>query len=144
MKQLNLNELVEAFSDQPKTIGERLAILGYSEQDLAGKIAPDALALSVYGSSFLKFLHDNVDKLEPAQTVAGQADNINPFDETAITIGSRLEALELDPKVISGMFSKDVLGLEMNGEQFQDFILQNKEKFLSYVDSLPAAQGGAQ
>ncbi|HSW70932.1 MAG TPA: hypothetical protein VLH77_03010 [Gammaproteobacteria bacterium] len=144
MKQLSLNELVQAFSDEPKTIADRLAILGYSKTDLEGKIPEDALMLSVYGSSFLKFLHENAGKLEPTRSAEGQTADINPFEDTAQTIGARLKSLELDSKVISGMFSDDVLKVEVDGEQFQEFILQNKDKFLSYVDSLPMLQEATQ
>jgi hypothetical protein len=144
MKQLNLNELVEAFSDQPKTIADRLAILGYSKDDLNGKISEETLTLSVYGSSFLKFLHDNANKLEPAQLAQSQITDLNPFEDTEQTIGARLKALELEPEVISGMFSEDSLKVAVNGEQFQEFILQNRDKFLNYVDSLPIPQGAIQ
>lgn len=144
MKQLILNELIQAFSDQPKTIAERLEILGFSKADLEGKISDDALALSVYGSSFLKFLHDNASKLESEQKGedSQKAQNdVNPFDGDQMSIAQRLKALDVSEKNLHEMFSPEALNVVVNGEQFQAFILQNRDKFLNNLDKLLAAGG---
>lgn len=46
------------------TILTRLKALGYKEEDLKGKFPEDVLSLSVYDSSFSRFLQDNAGKLE--------------------------------------------------------------------------------
>lgn len=143
MKQLSLSELTAALSDEPKTIGERLEMLGITREDTAGVIPDDALALSVYGSSFLKFLQENAGKLEvegiPAEELP--ADYINPFDDNGLTIGDRLKALDLNEAEVNSMFSPEALGVVVNGDEFQDFILQNQDKFLDKLEKLATAGG---
>ena len=43
MKQLSLNELTGALVDTPKTIAERMEILGFAREDLAGKFTEGVL-----------------------------------------------------------------------------------------------------
>lgn len=147
MKQLNLSEIVQAFCDEPKTIAERLAILGYSRGDLAGKIPEDALSLSVYGTSFLKFLHENAAKIETGQQgTLGKnlsADLVNPFEDENLTLEQRFEALDISKNNLLEMFSKEVLTTVVSADQFQDFIIQNKEKFLNNFDKLVATGGNS-
>ncbi|MBI3341627.1 hypothetical protein HY024_00730 [Candidatus Curtissbacteria bacterium] len=146
MKQLSLTELTSALSDDPKTIGERLEILGITKEDTAGKIPDDALGLTVYGSSFLKFLQDNASKLEvegiPAEKLP--ADYVNPFDEKNLTIGERLKALDIKDEDVDAMFSAEALSVNVSGNEFQDFILQNQEKFLSKIQELALADAGGE
>lgn len=145
MKQLNLNELVQAFSDQPKTIAERLEILGFDKTDLEDRISEDALSLSVYGSSFLKFLHENATKIETDQkalpTENLSANLVNPFESDDLTLEQRFEALDISKNNLTEMFSPEALTTVVSVKEFQDFILQNKEKFLHNFDKLAAVGG---
>jgi len=139
MKQLSLNELTGALVDTPKTIAERLEILGFAREDLAGKFPEDVLDLSVYGSSFLKFLQDNATKLEVEESVAPEAlpeDFKNAFADETMTIGERLRALDIEENDIHDMFSPEALNVEVSGDEFQDFIVQNQDKFLDKLDKL--------
>lgn len=142
MKQLSLSELTNALSDTPKTIGERLNILGFSDDDLRGKIPTDVLALSVYGSSFLKFLHDNAGKLEvdSAAIAAELPPNfVNAFDDATMTVGERLKALDIAEADAADMFSAEMLATTVSGDEFQDFIDSNQERFLNKLEQLATA-----
>lgn len=145
MKQLNLNELVQAFSDEPKTIADRLGILGFDKTDLEGRIPEDALSLSVYGSSFLKFLHENATKIETDQkalpTENSPANLVNPFESDDLTLEQRFKALDISKNNLAEMFSPEALTTVVSVQEFQDFILQNKEKFLHNFDKLASAGG---
>lgn len=147
MKQLSLNELTQALSDEPKTIGERLAILGFRGEDLAGKIPQDVLALAVYGSSFLKFLQDNAGKLEVGEAAIAPEKLpphfVNAFDENEITVGERLKALDIADADSSEMFSPEMLATMVSGDEFQDFISKNQDKFLDKLEKLASAGGGS-
>lgn len=142
MKQLRLSELTEALSDLPKTIGERLNILGFSDDDLRGKIPQDVLALSVYGSSFLKFLQDNAGKLEVDEKAVASENfpQTLAFGDNVMTIGERLGALDLAEADASEMFSPEVLNTAVTGDEFQDFVVQNTEKFLNKLDKLASGE----
>lgn len=143
MKQLSLTELTAALSDEPKTIGERLEILGITKGDTARKIPEDALGLVVYGSSFLKFLQDNASKLdvEGIEPEEIPADFVNPFDDNNLTIGERLKALDLKEEDINSMFSPEALNVVVGGDEFQEFIIKNQEKFLDKIGQIADAGG---
>lgn len=145
MKQLSLNELTQALSDEPKTIGERLATLGFRGEELAGKIPQDVLALAVYGSSFLKFLQDNAGKLEVDEAAIAPEklppNFVNAFDDNGMTVGERLKALDIADADASEMFSPEMLSTMVSGDEFQDFISKNQDKFLDKLEKL-ATLGG--
>ena len=143
MKQLSLNELTSALSDEPKTIGERLGILGFKQDDLAGKIPQDVLTLSVYGSSFLKFLQDNAGKLEVDEgTITPEKlppHQVSAFDDSTMTVGERLKALDIADADASEMFSPEMLATMISGDEFQDFIVKNQDKFLKVMERMAVA-----
>ena len=145
VKQLSLNELTNALSDQPKSIGERLKILGFEAEDLQGKIPQDVLTLTVYGSSFLKFLQDNAGKLEvDGETIAPEKlppDFVNAFDDSGMTVGERLGALDIADADCAEMFSPEMLATAVSGDEFQDFIVKNQDIFLKKMDQLATAGG---
>ena len=140
MKQLTLSNVIEALKDEPASIGERLEALGLSKDDLGKNFSADVLNTAVYGSSFLKFLQDNTDKLAgfdrgiPAKELP--EDYKNPFDNHNRPITQRLTELGVDIKEIKKMFGNDVLNLSVNGEEFQNFIVQNQDKFLGELEKL--------
>ncbi|MEX2028263.1 MAG: hypothetical protein WD988_02075 [Candidatus Curtissbacteria bacterium] len=142
MKQLTLTEVLKSLEDQPSPIGARLESLGLTAEELAGQFSKEILETSVYGSSFLKFLNDNRDKLSFEQDIAPEelpADFKNAFDDTDMTIGERLAAMDMDA---SDIFGAEVLSLSVNSQEFQDFILQNQEKFLAKLDQMAQVEGG--
>lgn len=144
MKQLSLSDLNRALVDQPKTIAERLAILGFSAEDLAGKFPHDVLSLQVYGSSFLKFLQENAEKLEVDASSAASTlpENFgDAFGDKVMTVGERLKALDINDADVAEMFSPDMLAVAVNGDEFQDFIVKNQEKFLEKFEKLSQAGG---
>lgn len=142
MKQITLADVVAGFSDEPTSIGDRLETLGLSRGEAAEKFSEEILKTEVYASSFAKFLQDNAKVFTgtiPAKELPD--DYVNPFDAESNTIGDRLSALGVSEKEIEGMFDKNTLGLSLNGDEFQDFIVKNQDKFLGKLKSL-AAQGG--
>lgn len=143
MKQLSLSDVITATADTPKPIGERLAALGLDRSEFEEKFSREILSMAVYGASFLKFLQENADKLGddriPAQPLP--ADFKNPFDDEVRSIQERLVEIGMSREEASGMFGQDVLGLKLNGDEFQTFISQNQDKFLSQLEKL-ATQGG--
>lgn len=142
MKQVTLADIVAALTDKPIAIGERLEILGLSEADAKAKFSEEILNTQVYASSFAKFLQDNaavVTDTIPAKELP--EDYKNPFDPDNSTVGARLTALGIEEKDISDMFDKKILDLSLNGDEFQDFIVKNQDKFLGKLEGL-ATQGG--
>lgn len=142
MKQLTIADVVSAFSDKPTSIGDRLATLGLTPNDAKKKFSADILKTEVYASSFAKFLQDNAALLSdviPAKELP--ADYKNPFDADSHSVGDRLSALGINDKDVSDMFSESILNLELNGNEFQDFIVKNQDKFLGKLEQL-ATQGG--
>lgn len=142
MKQKSIRNILDAFSDKPAPIGERLEAIGISKKELEGKFSKELLSMDVYGSSFVKFLQDNRDVLVENDVVEGKplpSDFVNPFDDSLMTIGSRLSLLGVVGK--DGLFSKDVLNLQVSGDEFQSFIAQNQEKFIREIGRM-AGLGG--
>src|SRR3990167_1699547 len=83
MKQLTIDQVLEALGDEPKSIGDRLTSLGFTKEEIKDKFSSDVLNTAVYGSSFLKFIQDNkqiladLDRGIPAKELP--ADFKNPF-----------------------------------------------------------------
>ena len=142
MKQKTSSNLIGALSDEPKGIGARLEELGFDPQEFSGKFSEDLLLMPVYGSSFIKFLQDNKAVFENDPIIPMDPlpeDFKNPFDQKSMSIGERLEELDLKNK--DAMFSKDILSLQVTGDEFQDFIAKNQAKFVGELGRL-AEQGG--
>ena len=140
MKQLIIDQVIDALKDEPLSIGDRLLALGLSKEDIRKKFSPDILNTAVYGSSFVKFLQDNKNQLAdfdrgiPAKELP--KDYKNPFDNEADTVAQKLNQLGIDKKEVKKMFGDDVLNLSVNGEEFQNFIVQNQDKFLGELEKL--------
>ncbi|KKS04210.1 hypothetical protein A2W45_01425 [Candidatus Curtissbacteria bacterium RIFCSPHIGHO2_12_41_11] len=140
MKQLTIDQVLEALGDEPKSIGDRLTSLGFTKEEIKDKFSSDVLNTAVYGSSFLKFIQDNkqiladLDRGIPAKELP--ADFKNPFDGEQRTLAQRLDELGISQKELKGLFADDTLGLNLNGEEFQDFIVQNQDKFLGRLGKL--------
>ncbi len=138
MKPLTLTDVLESLDDKPASIGTRLEGLGLTAEELAGVFSKDILETSVYASSFIKFLNDNKDKLSFEQDIPAAelpADFKNAFEDEGMTIGDRLAAMDVDT---GSTFSQEILGLSVNGEEFQDFLLKNQDKFFALMENLPA------
>ncbi len=141
MKQLTLTEVLKSLDEGATPIGERLESLGFSAEELAGIFSDEILQAAVYGSSFLKFLNDNKSKLSFDEDIPAEelpADFKNAFDDGGMTIGERLAAMDVDT---GEMFGADILNLNVNGDEFQDFLLQNQDRFLAKLEELAAAEG---
>lgn len=140
MNQITLDKVLDALKDEPVSIGDRLLLLGLSKDEIKEKFSPDVLNTAVYGSSFLKFLQDNakiladLDRGIPAKELP--KDYKNPFADESGTVAEKLDQLGIDKKEIHKMFGDDVLNLSVNGEEFQNFIVQNQDKFLGELDRL--------
>lgn len=142
MKQVTLSDVVAAFSDKPITIGDRLATLGLTKAEAKEKFSADILKTEVYASSFAKFLQDNAEVLTNTIPTKELPENyVNPFDAESSSVGDRLDALGVKDKDIKDMFDKKTLGLSLTGDEFQDFIVKNQDKFLGKLNKL-ATQGG--
>ena len=145
MNQITLDKVLDALKDEPVSIGDRLLLLGLSKDEIKEKFSSDILNTAVYGSSFLKFLQDNakiladLDRGIPAKELPKNYKN--PFDNEAGTVSEKLDQLGIDKKEVHKMFGDDVLNLSVNGEEFQNFIAQNQNKFLGELEKL--ATGGA-
>ncbi|KKR78209.1 MAG: hypothetical protein UU23_C0002G0036 [Candidatus Curtissbacteria bacterium GW2011_GWA1_40_9] len=144
MKQISINEVIDAFGEEPVSIGDRLKALGFDDEDTAG-FSEELLGTQVYASSFVKFLQDNREKLSvsfkiPAKQVPH--DFINPFGEGEETLERRLIAIGFSVDDFGGVFERDVLDLEVTGDEFQQFLEANKEKILGKIDHM-ASMGGA-
>ena len=140
MNQITLDKVLDALKDEPVSIGDRLLLIGLSKDEIKGKFSPDVLNTAVYGSSFLKFLQDNkgilaeFDRGIPAKELP--KDYKNPFADESSTVREKLNQLGIDKKEIHKMFGDDVLSLSVNGEEFQNFIVQNQGKFLGELEKL--------
>lgn len=140
MKQVTIDQVLEALKDEPMPIGDRLMSLGLSKDEIKEKFSPDVLNTAVYGSSFLKFLQDNanilagLDRGIPAKELP--KDYKNPFDSEAFTVAEKLDQLGIDKKEVHKMFGDEILNLSVNGEEFQNFITQNQDKFLGELERL--------
>lgn len=115
--------------DEPKSIGERLKSLGLAADEIKGKFSDEVLGTIVYGSSFLRFLHDNSQAFlldEPIPAKPLPVDFQNPFDENLRSIGDRLEDLDVADETTKKIFSKDTLNLKVSGDEFQEFLLSHQ------------------
>lgn len=132
MKQLTLNDLINAFGDKAKAIGERLKVLGFEDSDIEGKFSRDLLGTSVYGSSFLKFFQDNIGVLSPKGSGLGFSGGFGE-DQQAVT--ARLKELGIKEEDAKKVFGDDVLSLTLSGDEFQNLILANQDKVLQYIEN---------
>ncbi len=142
MKQKTIKSVIEAFDDSPKAISQRLEDLGISKRDFEGKFSKDLLSMQVYGSSFLKFLQENsriFTTNDPVEAQPLPSDFVNPFDDGSMSVGKRLSILGVVGK--DALFSKDVLDLQVNGDEFQNFIAQNQEKFIREIGKMAGVGG---
>ena len=111
MKQLTLSDVILAFRDEPTAIVDRLQALGLDAKALEGKFSKELLSTQVLGSSFLKFLQDNLEILGVEEAIPAQelpADYKNPFEKSGAKIGDRLIALGLGDEA-KKLFIKDNL-----------------------------------
>ena len=131
MKQTKLSNILSAFEDKPKTIGERLTILGFDQAELDGKFSKELLATSVYGSSFLKFFEDHGQTLladdEPQES-------LTETNEETKTVVEFLLGLGIGAEDAAGIFSTDILSLVVTSDEFQKILLQNQDQVLKYVE----------
>ncbi len=137
MKQLTISSVVDAFADEPISIGDRLEILGVPKSEQAKKFSASLLKTQVYASSFVKFLADNsslIDDKIPAKELP--ADYKNPFDSSGQTVRDRLDALGISAGDYQEMFDNNTLDLSLTGVEFQDFILNNQDRFLGKLEKL--------
>lgn len=133
MKQPTLNDIITALNDHPRSVRERLAILGVEDADLAGKFAPEVLDMVIYGSSFLKFLQDNSKRLGVDAAVPTEAlpeDYKNGFAEEGEKVLARLVNLGLDEEEAKELFDADTLNLTLSGKEFQDLLVKNQVPLL--------------
>ena len=140
MNQITLDKVLDALKDEPVSIGDRLLLIGLSKDEIKGKFSPDVLNTAVYGSSFLKFLQDNkgilaeFDRGIPAKELP--KDYKNPFADESSTVAEKLAQLGIGKKEVNKMFGDEILNLSVNGEEFQNFIVQNQDKFLDELGKL--------
>lgn len=146
MNQLTLTNIFESLAEEPKTIGERLAVLGYTREELEQKFSNLLLDTKVYASSFLKFLNENKSKFAWDEEIPAKdlpANYQNSYGDGNVSLAERLAGLNIDAAQAKDMFSEDVLNLSMNGDEFQDFIIDNKDKFTKKLEQLAlGAQDG--
>ncbi len=136
MKQLTLSDVILAFRDEPTAISDRLQALGLDNKDISSKFSRELLSTLVLGTSFLKFVQENVGALgieELTEPTPLPANYKNPFEKSGAKIGDRLIALGLGDEA-KELFSKDTLNLEVLGSEFENFIKQNQDKFLGEME----------
>jgi len=146
MNQVTLTNIFESLTEEPKTIGERLIALGYTRDELEQKFSNGLRDAKVYASSFLKFLNENKSKFAWDETIPAKdlpQNYQNSYGEGNVSLAERLAGLNIDAAQANDMFSEDVLNLSMNGDEFQDFIVDNKDKFTKKLEQLATeAQNG--
>lgn len=145
MNQVTLTNIFESLTEEPKTIGDRLVSLGYTKDEIATKFPADLLASSVYASSFLKFLNENRAKFawdEEIPTTELPANYKNILSDDAITIAERLKTLNVDEGKARKWFSNEALNLSLNADEFQDFLANNKDKFMELVTEIGGEDNG--
>ena len=139
MKQLTLIDISDAFVDDPLPISDRLAILGIDQRTASSNFSKELLENSVYGSSFLKFFQENVDKLTLGGGIPPRKlpeNFVNPYDDAPKTIGQRLAEIGLTDEDKSAMFNGDSLNLSVSGEEFTEFLVNNQKKLLGKLEQL--------
>jgi hypothetical protein len=139
MKQLTLTDVLKALGDEPRSIGDRLKSLGLTLDEIKGKFSDEVLGMIVYGSSFLRFLHDNSQAFlldEPIAAKPLPADFQNPFDEKLRSIGDRLKNLDVSSETTKKIFSKDTLNLKVSGDEFQDFLLSHQDTLTNNITEI--------
>ncbi|HLA04211.1 MAG TPA: hypothetical protein VJ065_03185 [Patescibacteria group bacterium] len=144
MKQLSIIDVLDAFSDEPISIGDRLVILGFKKDETAKAFSKSLLEAKVYGSSFLKFLQDNAAKLPDTIGVPPQPlpDGFaNPYDSGPKTIGQRLTEIGMAENDKSEMFDRDTLNLSVGGEEFTEFLVRNQKKLLGKIEQMAMKEG---
>ncbi len=144
MKQLSLNNILDSLRDEPATIGDRLSELGI-DRAAKKKFSAEVLAAKVYGTSFLKFLQDNRNKLGIVDEIPAKKlpeDFVNAFDDGEETLERRLVAAGFSRQDAQEMFNDDALGLYLTGDEFQDFLEKNRNTFIGGIKKL-AGVGGA-
>lgn len=145
MNQITLTNIFESLVEEPKSIGDRLSALGYTRTELEEKFSVNLLDTKVYASSFLKFLNENKSKFAWDEKIPAKdlpQNYQNSYGEGNISLAERLAGLNIDVAQAKDMFSEDLLNLSMNSDEFQDFIVSNKDKFVKKLEQL--ATGGAQ
>lgn len=138
MKQVSINEVIEAFGDEPVAIEERLKTLGAGEEDIS-KFSQDLLSTKIYASSFVKFLSDNREKLQQEVLVPAKdlpEGWIDPFAEGGMTVLDRFVAMGFAPDEMTPMFSEDTLKLYLTSDEFQDLIQTSQDKIFGRAGEL--------
>ncbi len=138
MKSISINEVIDAFGDQPASVGDRLKALGAGEEEMS-KFSPDLLSAKVYASSFVKFLQDNKDRFE--QEVLIPAKELpegwkDPFEEGEKTVFERFVAVGFSPEEVQAIFNQDVLNLQVTPDEFQSLLQNNQDRLFVYMDKL--------
>ncbi|MEK7581453.1 MAG: hypothetical protein AAB512_04160 [Patescibacteria group bacterium] len=138
MKQLTLDTIIDGLSDAPISIGDRLTTLGVEENTLS-TFSKELLETVVYGSSFLKFLQENRDKLGINGEIPAEAlpeDFKDAFEEGEATLENRLVAAGFPKEDLSAIFGEDTLQLSLSAQEFTAFIEKNPDKFLAGIKNL--------
>jgi len=139
MKQLVITDIIDAFSDDALSIGDRLIIVGFSRESLEKKFPKELLDTVVYGSSFLKFFQVNALKLvdnEGIPTEKLPADFINAFEDSPKTIGQRLTESGLSKDDLEQLFDPATQDLLVNGGEFTEFLIKNQKKLFGKIEQL--------
>lgn len=145
MNQITLTNIFESLKEEPITIEDRLVSLGYKKEQIAKKFSQDLLATTVYASSFIKFLNENRAKFAwdeeiPATEVPKNFRNILSPDSA--TIAERLKAINVSEEKASDWFNSEVLNLSLTGDEFQDFLSKNEDKFLDIMQKIGEEENG--
>lgn len=141
MKQISISQVVEAFGDEPTAIGDRLKALGVDDEVLE-QFSTELLSAKVYASSFVKFLHDNKQKLgQESIPSADLPDSFKSvFDAGPISIKERLMATGLSHEQINGLFNPDLLNLLVESDEFIQIMKINQKQFLTKLGEVASKE----
>ena len=138
MKQILINDVIEAFGDEPLTIRARLKSLGADEESI-GKFSDSLLDVKIYASSFAKFLNENRDKFNaPAVLPAKELpqDFKDPFDESPTKVSARLKSIGVSEQDAGKLFDQEVLNLEVSAKEFEGLISQNGDSIFAKMNEI--------
>lgn len=138
MKQILINDVIEAFGDEPLTIRARLESLGVDDESI-GKFSDSLLDVKIYASSFAKFLNENKSKFNvPAMIPAKELpqDFKDPFDEGPTKVSARLKSIGVNDEDAGKLFDQEILNLEVNSKEFEELISQNGDSLFAKINEI--------
>lgn len=138
MKQITISDILNAFDEEPISIGDRLKALGISDKELSF-FSKELLETKVYASSFVKFIHDNKNKfaneilIPPGELPENWKD---PYEPGEVSVLDRLNAIGFAKEEVQSIFDDDVLRLKVNPGEFENLLKAYEKKLFDHMNLL--------